>query len=114
MDCACVRVRVTAFQVHVSDSAIDGGAGKLQSVTDRHELDEFLCDALLKESEFEVQHSSMVRKEGTGKSQRRRCAVISLRTPLAHCVGTLHSLTCAPSFIRVVSPFSLCAGDSDV
>ena len=44
----------------MSDSAIDGGAGKLQSVTDRHELDEFLCDALLKESEFEVQHSSMV------------------------------------------------------
>lgn len=49
-----------SLQVHVSDSAIDGGAGRLQSVTDRHELDEFLCDALLKESEFEVQHSSMV------------------------------------------------------
>jgi hypothetical protein len=46
--------------VHVSDAAVDGGAGRLQSVTDRHELDEFLCDALLKESEFEVQHSSMV------------------------------------------------------
>ena len=52
---------LSAVQVHVSDSAIDGGAGRLQSVTDRHELDEFLCDALLKESEFEVQHSSMVR-----------------------------------------------------
>jgi large subunit GTPase 1 len=48
------------LQLHVSDSAVDGGAGRLQSVTDRHELDEFLCDALLKESEFEVQHSSMV------------------------------------------------------
>jgi len=46
--------------VHVSDAAVDGGAGRLQSVTDRHELDEFLCDALLKESEFEVQHSSTV------------------------------------------------------
>ena len=52
--------RTSLLQVHVSDSAIDGGAGRLQSVTDRHELDEFLCDALLKESEFEVQHSSMV------------------------------------------------------
>ena len=48
------------LQLHVSDSAVDGGAGRLQSVTDRHELDEFLCDALLKESEFDVQHSSMV------------------------------------------------------
>lgn len=48
------------LQVHVSDSAVDGGAGRLASVTDRHELDQFLCDALLKETEFEVQHSSMV------------------------------------------------------
>jgi len=46
--------------LHVADAAVDGGAGKLQSVTDRHELDEFLCDALLKETEFEVQHSSTV------------------------------------------------------
>lgn len=44
----------------MSDSAIDGGAGRLASVTDRHELDDFLCDALLKETEFEVQHQSTV------------------------------------------------------
>jgi hypothetical protein len=50
----------TSEQVHVSDSAVDGGGGRLTSVTDRHELDDFLCDALLKETEFEVQHSSMV------------------------------------------------------
>lgn len=46
--------------MHVSDAAVDGGAGRLASVTDRHELDDFLCDALLKETEFEVQHSSTV------------------------------------------------------
>lgn len=29
-------------------------------MTDRHELDEFLCEALLKDEVFEVEHSSMV------------------------------------------------------
>lgn len=87
----CVRVVRSAVQVHVSDSAIDGGAGRLQSVTDRHELDEFLCDALLKESEFEVQHSSMV------SEQRKRSAALqfSRRAPLVRCAAALLSLGCA-------------------
>jgi len=33
----------------------DGGAGRLESVTDRNELDEFLCNALLADRTFEAE-----------------------------------------------------------
>jgi hypothetical protein len=45
----------------VSDSLFDSkNSGRLESVTDRQELDDFLLDAMLKEEEFEVQHQSTV------------------------------------------------------
>lgn len=40
---------------HITDITADGGAGKLESVTDRNELDEFLCNALLAETTFEAE-----------------------------------------------------------
>ena len=44
----------------VSDAADDKGRGKLQSVVERNDLDDFLCNALLSEQSFESERGQVI------------------------------------------------------
>ncbi len=44
----------------VSDAADDKGRGKLQSVVERNDLDDFLCNALLSDQSFEAERGQVI------------------------------------------------------